>query len=224
MFLSSTACCLLHSYLSKSAGHGISLFTHLRCDARPPSYASPLKEGREEKSRLRVPERFKKVSPRNCTERGSGKSSREMSAFFRLFFEQNASPTDCCLYLLRTIPTGVQIGFELHSDERRCESKFLRLLRESEQRSGWIVLCTHLLVPTDACGGRIDSSNGSITSPSFPELYPANKNCVWEILAPPQWRITVNFTHFDIEGNNVSASGEKIKWERVLFKAARHRA
>lgn len=28
------------------------------------------------------------------------------------------------------------------------------------------------------------------------------QNCVWEILAPPQWRITVNFTHFDIEGNN----------------------
>ena len=56
----------------------------------------------------------------------------------------------------------------------------------------------------DACGGLIDTSNGTITSPSFPDLYPANKNCIWEILAPPQWRITVNFTHFDIEGNNVS--------------------
>ena len=56
---------------------------------------------------------------------------------------------------------------------------------------------------SDACGGLIDTSNGTITSPSFPDLYPANKNCIWEILAPPQWRITVNFTHFDIEGNNV---------------------
>ena len=60
----------------------------------------------------------------------------------------------------------------------------------------------------DACGGLIDTSNGTITSPSFPDLYPANKNCIWEILAPPQWRITVNFTHFDIEGNNV----RKNKW------------
>ena len=55
----------------------------------------------------------------------------------------------------------------------------------------------------DACGGLIEAVNGTITSPSFPDLYPANKNCIWEVLAPPQWKITVNFTHFDIEGNNV---------------------
>ena len=58
--------------------------------------------------------------------------------------------------------------------------------------------------PLDACGGLIEAVNGSITSPSFPDFYPPNKNCIWEVLAPPQWKITVNFTHFDIEGNNVS--------------------
>ena len=68
-----------------------------------------------------------------------------------------------------------RIGYELHSDERRCEN---------------------------ACGGIIDTANGTITSPSFPDIYPSNKNCIWEIIAPPQWRITINFTHFDIEGNN----------------------
>ncbi|KAJ8870143.1 hypothetical protein PR048_029155 [Dryococelus australis] len=57
-----------------------------------------------------------------------------------------------------------------------------------------------------ACGGLIDVSNGTITSPSFPEFYPGSKNCVWEIMAPPQYRITLNFTHFDLEGNNVSSS------------------
>ena len=56
----------------------------------------------------------------------------------------------------------------------------------------------------DACGGLIDSPNGTITSPSFPDLYPSNKHCIWEIFAPPQYRITLNFTHFDLEGNNVS--------------------
>ncbi|KAG1668287.1 Tolloid-like protein 1 [Nymphon striatum] len=52
------------------------------------------------------------------------------------------------------------------------------------------------------CGGILDASNGTLNSPSFPDLYPTNKNCIWEIIAPPQYRITLNFTHFDLEGNN----------------------
>lgn len=54
----------------------------------------------------------------------------------------------------------------------------------------------------DACGGIIDSLNGTITSPSFPDIYPMSKQCVYEIIAPEQHRITINFTHFDLEGNN----------------------
>ena len=73
----------------------------------------------------------------------------------------------------------------------------------THEMHGFIIHCLFQYL-SDACGGLIDTSNGTITSPSFPDLYPANKNCIWEILAPPQWRITVNFTHFDIEGNNVS--------------------
>jgi len=57
---------------------------------------------------------------------------------------------------------------------------------------------------TDACGGYIDGTNGTITSPFHPSIYPPNKNCVWLIVAPPQHRITVTFNHFDVEGNNVS--------------------
>ncbi|GFQ81644.1 dorsal-ventral patterning tolloid-like protein 1, partial [Trichonephila clavata] len=53
-----------------------------------------------------------------------------------------------------------------------------------------------------ACGGVIEETNGTIISPSFPDLYPPNKFCIWEIIAPPQYRITLNFTHFDLEGNN----------------------
>lgn len=29
------------------------------------------------------------------------------------------------------------------------------------------------------------------------------KECIWEIIAPEQYRITINFTHFDLEGNNL---------------------
>lgn len=57
---------------------------------------------------------------------------------------------------------------------------------------------------TDACGGYIDQTNGTLQSPSFPELYLPNKVCVWQIVAPEQYRITLNFTHFDLEGNNVN--------------------
>lgn len=53
---------------------------------------------------------------------------------------------------------------------------------------------------SDACGGVFDVANGTITSPSFPDFYPFNKNCVWEIVAQPQYKITLNFTHFDLEG------------------------
>uniref|UniRef100_A0A1B6GTE4 Metalloendopeptidase n=2 Tax=Cicadellinae TaxID=33370 RepID=A0A1B6GTE4_9HEMI len=81
-----------------------------------------------------------------------------------------------CINTLGGYECACKIGYELHSDGRHCE---------------------------DACGGVIDASNGTIISPSFPELYPINKICVWEIIAPPQYRITLNFTHFDLEGNNL---------------------
>jgi hypothetical protein len=69
----------------------------------------------------------------------------------------------------------------------------------------------------DACGGVFDVSNGTITSPSFPELYPVNKNCVWEIIAPPQYRITLNFTHFELEGNNVSKFMDGLKYNENMW-------
>lgn len=52
-----------------------------------------------------------------------------------------------------------------------------------------------------ACGGILDAPNGTISSPSFPKEYPTNKECFWEIVAPENYKITLNFTHFDLEGN-----------------------
>ncbi|PSN46655.1 Tolloid-like protein 1 [Blattella germanica] len=43
------------------------------------------------------------------------------------------------------------------------------------------------------------------------ELYPGNKNCVWEIIAPPQYRITLNFTHFELEGNNQECEYDSVE-------------
>ncbi|ODM91924.1 Tolloid-like protein 2, partial [Orchesella cincta] len=63
----------------------------------------------------------------------------------------------------------------------------------------------------DACGGIIEEENGTLTSPSFPNLYPSNKHCAWEIIAPPQTRITINFTHFDLEGNNQECDYDSVE-------------
>ncbi|KAL0280907.1 UNVERIFIED_CONTAM: hypothetical protein PYX00_002062 [Menopon gallinae] len=81
-----------------------------------------------------------------------------------------------CINTLGTYECACKIGYELHSDGKHCE---------------------------DACGGILESPNGTITSPSFPKPYPSNKKCIWEIIAPPQYKITLNFTHFDLEGNSV---------------------
>ncbi|CAG2110474.1 unnamed protein product [Medioppia subpectinata] len=98
--------------------------------------------------------------------------------FIKEFDECSDSDHGCeheCVNTLGGYRCECRIGFELHSDGKKCE---------------------------DACGGLIDTTNGTIVSPSFPDLYPPNKNCIWEIIAPQSFRITLNFTHFDLEGNN----------------------
>lgn len=59
-------------------------------------------------------------------------------------------------------------------------------------------------MPLAACGGFITKLNGSITSPGWPREYPPNKNCVWQLVAPTQYRITLLFDVFETEGNDVS--------------------
>ena len=99
--------------------------------------------------------------------------------FFKEFDECSTPDHGCdheCVNTLGGYKCECRIGFELRSDGKTCE---------------------------DACGGLIEEENGTLVSASFPDLYPPNKNCIWEIVAPTQYRITLNFTHFDLEGNNV---------------------
>lgn len=110
---------------------------------------------------------------------GSVQKAGFSATFIKEFDECNMIDHGCaqeCVNTLGGYECSCKIGYELHSDGKNCE---------------------------DACGGVIDDPNGTITSPSFPDLYPSNKHCVWEIIALPQYRITLNFTHFDLEGNNM---------------------
>lgn len=63
-------------------------------------------------------------------------------------------------------------------------------------------LCSFIASPA-ACGGFITKLNGTITSPGWPKEYPTNKNCIWQVVAPAQYRISLQFEVFDLEGNDV---------------------
>ncbi|XP_036871674.2 tolloid-like protein 2 [Manis javanica] len=67
-------------------------------------------------------------------------------------------------------------GYELAADKKTCEV---------------------------ACGGFITKLNGTITSPGWPKEYPTNKHCIWQVVAPAQYRISLQFEVFELEGNDV---------------------
>ncbi|KAF0037175.1 hypothetical protein F2P81_010049 [Scophthalmus maximus] len=54
-----------------------------------------------------------------------------------------------------------------------------------------------------ACGGLLSKLNGTISTPGWPKEYPPNKNCVWQVVAPTQYRISMQFEAFELEGNEV---------------------
>ncbi|KAL0113327.1 hypothetical protein PUN28_012468 [Cardiocondyla obscurior] len=54
-------------------------------------------------------------------------------------------------------------------------------------------------VMNTACGGNYTSEQGIITSPSYPNSYPLNAECVWILNTSPGNRISLVFSDFDIE-------------------------
>lgn len=51
-----------------------------------------------------------------------------------------------------------------------------------------------------ACGGLRNESYGKIISPNFPNIYPFNSRCLWEIKGTARQNVMLNFTYFDLEG------------------------
>eukprot|EP00794_Sanderia_malayensis_P016910 gene16910-18616_t len=50
-----------------------------------------------------------------------------------------------------------------------------------------------------ACGGTLKTNNGVITSPGYPENYPANSRCTWDIEVESGKKILISFKKLDIE-------------------------
>ncbi|XP_055770225.1 dorsal-ventral patterning tolloid-like protein 1, partial [Salvelinus fontinalis] len=81
-----------------------------------------------------------------------------------------------CVNTLGSFKCACDPGYELALDKKRCEA---------------------------ACGGLLSKLNGTISTPGWPKEYPPNKNCVWQLVAPTQYRISMQFESFELEGNEV---------------------
>ncbi|XP_071808298.1 bone morphogenetic protein 1 homolog [Asterias amurensis] len=90
--------------------------------------------------------------------------------------ESSGGCEQICVNTIGSYHCECEPGFELKSDGVSCEV---------------------------ACGGFLTSLQGNITSPSYPDLYPRDKNCVWHLVAPSLYRISLQFLSFELEGNDV---------------------
>ena len=52
-----------------------------------------------------------------------------------------------------------------------------------------------------ACGGNYTALSGTLTSPNYPNSYPMNAECVWEIQVSAGNGITLSFSEFELESS-----------------------
>lgn len=64
---------------------------------------------------------------------------------------------------------------------------------------GMIFYALSFLASKVTCGGTIQKNYGNFFSPNFPETYPNEAKCVWNITVTRGMRVTLNFSYFDIE-------------------------
>ena len=64
-------------------------------------------------------------------------------------------------------------------------------------------MTTTTTTPTPVvCGGQFMGGSGVITSPEWPNTYPNNANCLWEIDCNKEEVVEITFTSFDVEYND----------------------
>lgn len=113
------------------------------------------------------------VSDESTVERGFS------AVLFQEIDECSSTDHGCeqsCINTLDGYMCVCRLGYKLRSDKRSCETK---------------------------CGGVITAPSGTIQSPLFPDPYPKNEECIWEIVSHEPNRITLNFTHFELEGSHL---------------------
>ncbi len=52
------------------------------------------------------------------------------------------------------------------------------------------------------CGGELNDTNGSLSSPDYPQNYANTLRCLWTITVPPKYNIRLNFVSLQTESCN----------------------
>uniref|UniRef100_UPI0009B389C2 cubilin-like n=1 Tax=Monopterus albus TaxID=43700 RepID=UPI0009B389C2 len=58
----------------------------------------------------------------------------------------------------------------------------------------------------EACGGELNAPSGTISSPNYPNLYPHNRVCRWELVVSPGRRVTLTINDLRLEGSGTSCA------------------
>ncbi|KAM4694269.1 scavenger receptor cysteine-rich domain-containing protein DMBT1-like [Discoglossus pictus] len=53
--------------------------------------------------------------------------------------------------------------------------------------------------PSNMCGGILTQFSGEISSPDYPQNYPPNASCTWDIRTSVGYYVELRFVHFDLE-------------------------
>ncbi|VEL08954.1 unnamed protein product [Protopolystoma xenopodis] len=53
------------------------------------------------------------------------------------------------------------------------------------------------------CGGTLEQEQGTITSPSNPEFYGPNRECIWKIIVPEGFSVALTFHSFQVSQNQM---------------------
>ncbi|XP_076004105.1 ovochymase-2 [Genypterus blacodes] len=104
-----------------------------------------------------------------------------------------------CGYLLPpvTVSTSDTISVTFQSDSRLTDHGF---------SAKWEAVYAEDIAEIQGCGGSSKEDTGVIKTQNWPTNYKPNADCMWNIALPLGKKITLTFTHFDLEGKDFMTS------------------
>ena len=95
---------------------------------------------------------------------------------------------------MRTLCGDSETSFDTLTN--RVQLKFKSQSGSSGLYMGFLL---NINASTEACGGTLEGSSGTLKTPGYPHQYPHRTLCTWKIIGPPNRRIKLTFDDFDLE-------------------------